>query len=237
MGRAHCILNCHLNISLAWLWTVTGWKRLVKWAVNISAYWQISGWNKWTSNIWQRTLLKFIFLSSMQHPLQVPCQVAHCLVTYSLPCNPGPYSLAAVFQSIAHGRSGRLAQQVEALYVDVEKQAHSRISFVSFQIYLRVFKVDRCWGRCVICYPSCSSPESLLWEMPVVCEVTAGYMCSYRAFLLQYNLSDQSMSGSHSFHKKGLNKCWVELKSTFHRNPYFQGVTEVCALQLAVSCF
>lgn len=79
-------------------------------------------------------------LSTMQHPPQVPWQAARCSLTYSLLCSPGLYSLAAAFQSIAHGRSGRLAQQVQAFSAEAKKQASSKRSFVSFQIYPRFFK-------------------------------------------------------------------------------------------------
>lgn len=83
-------------------------------------------------------------LSTVQHPPQVPCQAARCSLTYSLLCSAGLYSLAAMFQSIAHGRSGRLAQQVQAFSVEVKKQASSKRSFVPFQIYPRFFKAGRC---------------------------------------------------------------------------------------------
>lgn len=109
------------------------------------------------------------------------CSILHephaVMLTYSLP------STGEQHQSMAHGRPGRLAQRVQALSVDVEKQASCKTSFVAFQVRLWFLNVCCCWVYLVICLPSRSSHIVLFREMPQVWDLTAGGVRSHWASL------------------------------------------------------
>lgn len=122
--------------------------------------------------------------STTQHPSSypMPCHWLFSDLFVPLPPRPLPPD-GSVSINKHHGRSDSRAQQARILSADVEKRPSGKRSFVSFQIYLGVFKAGRCCVYPVVYHPSCSSPELLLWEMPLVWDLTAGGMSSHCAFL------------------------------------------------------